>query len=190
LQNNGQDLGGVMLTGQPGACDDTSIRGINMGEDLYVAVDVLVPTDANNHITQAGPFLRGRAAARGDGLGGGSNTGYWTVLDSTGYVRIVDLSNSSTIAEFTLANFNPAHFYKVEMTAQGTSVRAKVSGPVVDRSGGNYREVILAATVSQTQTGAATDGTVGISFGAGPNRGLIGGQRADNLIVGEYRSLE
>ncbi len=37
---------------------------------------------------------------------------------------------------------------------------------------------------------SATDGAVGISFGAGPNRGLIGGQRADNLIVSEYRSLD
>lgn len=191
LQNNGLDLGGVMLTGLPGACDNTAIRGINLGEDLYVSVDVFVPTDASNHITQAGPFLRGRAAARGDGLGGGSNTGYWTVLDSTGYVRIVDLSNGATLTEFTLSNFNPAHFYKVEMTAQGTSIRTKVTGPVDgSKTADDYQEVILSATVSQERAGTATDGTVGISFGAGPNRGLIGGQRADNLIVSEYRSLD
>ncbi|MBX3050633.1 MAG: IPT/TIG domain-containing protein [Caldilineaceae bacterium] len=190
LQNNGQDLGGVMLTGQPGACDDTSIRGINLGEDLYVSVDVLVPTDASNRITQAGPFLRGRAASRGDGLGGGSNTGYWAVLDSTGHVRIVDLSNGANLTEFDVSNFDPTRFYKIEMTAQSTIIRAKISGPVGNRAADDYQEVILSATVRQTRASAATDGTVGISFGAGPNRGLIGGQRADNLIVGEYRSLD
>lgn len=179
-----------MLTGLPGACENTGIRGINLGEDLYVSVEVQVPTDASNHITQAGPFLRGRAASRGDGLGGGSNTGFWTVLDSTGHVRIVDLSTGANITEFDVSNFDPTRFYKVEMTAQGNSLRAKVSGPVGARTAANYQEVILSAIVSQQRARESTDGTVGISFGAGPNRGLIGGQRADNLIVGEYRSLD
>ncbi|MFZ1752913.1 MAG: hypothetical protein WAU10_04190, partial [Caldilineaceae bacterium] len=112
------------------------------------------------------------------------------VLDSTGHVRIVDLSNGANLTEFDVSNFDPTRFYKIEMTAQSTIIRAKISGPVGNRAAGDYQEVILSATVRQTRASAATDGTVGISFGAGPNRGLIGGQRADNLIVGEYRSLD
>ncbi|MBI3958899.1 MAG: IPT/TIG domain-containing protein [Chloroflexi bacterium] len=194
LQNNGLDNGGVMLTGQPGACDNTGIRGVNLGQDLYVRVDVLVPT-ANGYITQAGPFLRGRAAARGDGLGGGSNTGFWTALDSSGAFKIVDLSNGGTIAQGSLSAFDPTRFYKVEMTAQGNSLRAKISGPVGVAAAERqpeigYQALILSATISQERADTATDGAVGVNFGAGANRGQIGGQRADNLVVGEYRSLD
>ncbi len=196
LHHNGLGMGGVMLTNQAGACDNTTVRGIDLGQNLYVAVDIKVPTDANNRITQAGPFFRGRAAARGDELIGGLNTGYWAILDSTGYVHVIDLADGASILNFTLSKFDPNRFYQVEFVINSTLIKVKVHGPV-DLPGGraaNYQEQTASVRVDGVLDGISgnlfSDGTVGINFGGGPNQGEIGGQQADNLIVGEYRTLD
>jgi hypothetical protein len=44
-------------------------------------------------------------------------------------------------------------------------------------------------TVSVPPTSGQNNGAAGIAFSAEDNRGLIGGQQADNLVVTSYRSL-
>jgi hypothetical protein len=80
LHNNGLDFGGVQVTTLPNSCNNTSIRGENLGQNLKIHMDVLVPGGGAGIITRAGPYFRSRAAARGDGLYGGQNSGYWVQL--------------------------------------------------------------------------------------------------------------
>src|SRR5580704_12857941 len=75
LQNNGLDFGGVQLTGSPGACTNLGIRGENLGQNVDIRVDLLVPGSPGK-LTNGGPYFRSRAAAAGDGIIGGSSAGY------------------------------------------------------------------------------------------------------------------
>ncbi len=189
LQNNGQNHGGVMITHATGACDTPTIRGAAIGQDLYIKVNVLVPKDNNGNISEAGPFLRGRAAARGDTLIGEGNTGYWAALDSTGHLRVIDLATDESMFELVLSPFDPTLFYTVELTAQGNSIQARVSGPVRHAAGERVVSMNGSAQIKPERASSTTDGTVGINFGVSANPGMIGGQRADNLIVTEYQPL-
>ena len=53
----------------------------------------LSATAGDGKITGAGPDLRSRAAAAGDGIGGGASAGYWIRVVSTGEVRITRLDS-------------------------------------------------------------------------------------------------
>ncbi len=116
LQNNGLDYGGVQFTAAPGACSNTSIRGENIGQDINIRMDVLVPSDAEGHITQAGPYFRSRAAASGDGIIGGESAGFWVQLHSTGQVKVKQLNPQVYIALTSLpASFDNTRFHSLEV---------------------------------------------------------------------------
>ena len=186
LQNNGLDYGGVQFTASPGTCSNTGIRGENIGQDMNIRADLLVPTDASNHVTQAGPYFRSRAAARGDGIIGGTSAGYWVQLDSTGQVKVKMLNPQSVVASAAApASFDNTVFHTLETAVQGTTLQVALDGQLLTFNQGGSP----VTTVAITATSGSNDGTAGISFGAEPNRGLIGGQRADNLVVSAYHAL-
>src|SRR6185369_10104202 len=56
LQNFDSDFGGVMLSANGSTGED-------LGQDLNITVDLLVPTDAQHHTTAAGPYFRSMAAS-------------------------------------------------------------------------------------------------------------------------------
>jgi hypothetical protein len=167
------------------------IRGENVGQDLYLQVDLFVPTDASNRISQAGPFLRDRASAAGDGIIGGQpwdpNGGYWIQLHSTGEIKVMRLYPKAIVA-FTgrVAGFDNTVFHRLEVAAQGTNLQVVLDGRLQTFS----QDGKLVTIVGIPDTGIGNHGTVGISFGCEDNRGQIGGQQADNLVVGTFRPLD
>jgi hypothetical protein len=186
LQNNGLNFGGVQFTTSPGPCSSTALRGENLGQDLNIRLDLLVPTDRANRVTQAGPYFRSRAATRGDGLIGGTSAGYWIQLHSTGQVK-VKMLNPHAITAFTEvpASFDATAFHTLEIAVQGNTLQVALDEHLLTFSQGDN----LVTTVAITVTSGYDEGAAGISFGAESNEGLIGGQRADNLLVSAYHPL-
>jgi uncharacterized protein (TIGR03437 family) len=178
LQNNGQGYGGVQLTGVSNPC--AGVSGESVGQDLYIRLDVLVPTDSAGHISQAGPYLRGRSAFTNDGIFGGDSAGYWIQLESTGQLNIKNLNNAVIIASSAPpASFDTTVFHTVEASTQGSVLQVALDGRPVTFSQNNVANTM----VSIPPTNGSNDGAVGIAFGADPNKGPIGGQRAKNLLV-------
>ncbi|MBI1786794.1 MAG: choice-of-anchor D domain-containing protein [Acidobacteria bacterium] len=186
LENNGLDFGGVQVTSTAGACANTSIHGVSLGQDLNLRADLRVPTDASARISQAGPYLRSRAAARGDGILGGASAGYWVQLHSTGEVKVKNLSSGLVIAASGKpAAFDATVFHSVEVAAQGATLQVSLDGELLTFMQGSAQVTTLAAPA----TAGSNDGAGGIAFAAENNRGLIGGQRARNFVVTAYRPL-
>jgi sugar lactone lactonase YvrE len=195
LQNNGMDFGGVEWTADPNAVADIG-RGEDVGQDINLSADFLVPTDAGGHISEAGLFLRSRAAAPGDGLIGGQPVdpggGYWIQLLSTGLVRVKDLRNNTIVASTsTPASFRTTIFHNLEIAAQGTNLQVALDGTLqtFDVNGSSTTTVPIPPTELPGDAGTGNAGTAGISFGAEGNRGLIGGQEAKNLILSTFSPL-
>jgi uncharacterized protein (TIGR03437 family) len=183
LQNNGTGYGGVEFASAGDTCT-TFPPDWNIGQDLNMKVDVLVPADTAGHITEAGPFFRGRAAAAGDGLFGGDNAGYWVQLYSTGEVKVKNLNDASVVAASAKPGvFDATVFHTIEAAFQGQALQVTVDGQLVvfTQNGSVTTTVSLAATAGSNQ------GTGGISFGS--DSGQIGGQRADNMVVTLFRQL-
>lgn len=184
LQNNGSDYGGVQFAESPTPCQGA--RGVNIGQDMNIRVDLLVPTDAAGHIAQAGPYIRSRTAAPGDGIIGGESAGYWVQLESTGEVKIKRLNPNAVIASSGKpGSFNAGVSHTLEIAAGGNSLQVALDGKLLTFSQDNQ----LRTTVSIPPTAGSNNGTAGIAFGAEANRGQIGGQRAKNIAITGYRPL-
>lgn len=188
LRNNGLDYGGVQFTA---SSNTAAASGQNVGQDLTMAADITVPTDGAGHVSEAGLYFRGRSAFTGDGIIGGSSSGYWVQLRSTGEVRIKYLNNVSgtlTIPSTgTPASFDPTVPHHLEVFVHGTySAGAKLQ-VVLD---GNLQTFTQngnpVTTVTLADPGGSNDGTAGVAFSDELNRGTIGGQRADNVVVASY----
>lgn len=183
LQNWGTGAGGMQF-GQPGSGGSCSFRGVNMGQTFNIRVDVLVPADSAGNTTVAGPYFHSRGAAAADGILGGDAAGYWVELDSSGKVTILDTHRNAAFARTsTPTSFDRTVFHTLEAAVTGTTVQAALDGSVLSF-------ILSDGTTTQTVTIPATagsnDGTAGIGF---QRVGPIGGQRARNLVVTEYRAL-
>ena len=193
LTNIGEDFGGVQFT-SAAAC---ASPGQNVGADLNIQADLLVPTDASHHITEAGPYIRSRSANPNDGIIAGAASdpsgGYWVQLRSTGEVRVTDLRSNTVVADSgTPASFDTTVFHTLETAAQGTNLQVSLDSQLVTFCGASSPVTnvpILTNTNLPGDTSPGNDGTAGIAFSAEANRGAIGGQRADNLVVSSYASL-
>lgn len=186
LQNVGGDFGGMQFTGTLGACNNLAIRGENIGQDLNMKVDLLVPTDDAGHLAQAGPYFRSRAAANGDGIIGGTSAGFWVQLWSNGEVRIKGLNPQTFVAVTGApASFNATVFHTLEVAVQGDTLQVALDGKLLtfDQNGS------LATTVVLPGSAGSNNGTAGIAFGAETNRGQLGGQRARNLAISTYQAI-
>lgn len=185
LQNNGQGYSGVQVTDSPNACSSGQ-RGVNVGHDLNIKAELYVPPDVTSHISQAGPYFHGRAAAARDGIIGGDSSGYWTQLDSTGTVKVKNLSSSVVVASTApQVRFDNTIFHTVEMAAQGSQLQVALDGQLLTfiQNGASSTSVSIPAT------GGSDDGAAGIAFGDDNNPGRVGGQRARNLVVAAFHSL-
>lgn len=184
LQNDYQDFGGVQFASTSAVC--SGARGADMGQNLDIRVDLLVPGDASGLPTAAGPYIRSRAAAGGDGIIGGESAGYWIQLYSTGEVKIKRLSPQAFVAvSGAPASFDTSVFHTLEIAAQGSSLQVALDGRLLTFTQDGAR----VTTVAIPLTSGNNNGTAGIGFSAETNRGKLGGQRADNLVVAAYRSL-
>ena len=87
-------------------------------------MDILVPSDAAGNVGEAGPYFRSRAAAPGDGIVGGTSSGYWVQLHSNGMVRIKRLNPHAVVA-FAAGwqGFDPAVFHHLAISARGRELR-------------------------------------------------------------------
>jgi len=185
LQISGTGDGGVQFTGSPNACNDGS-RGVDIGQDFNIRVDLLVPSDAAGDESEAGPYIRNRAAAANDGILGGDSAGYWIELVSTGEVKVRDASSAAFVA-FTNppAAFDNTVFHTLEAAAQGSQMQVALDGQLLTFIQG----AASTTTVAIPDTGGSNDGTAGVAFGRENGWAAIGGQSARNLIVTAFRSL-
>lgn len=187
LQNNGLDYGGFQFA-LSDACAQARgvVRGANMGQDLNLRVELLVPTNAAGLIAQAGPYFRSRAAAYADGIIGGESAGYWVQLESTGEIKIKRLNPQALVATSCKpASFDASKTHTLEIAASGTQLHVALDGKI--QAFQENERVVNAVNIPATA--GANNGTAGIAFGAEPNRGQIGGQRADNIFIGAFQPL-
>lgn len=185
LQNNGADFGGFQFTLAPDPCREG--RGADMGQDLNIRADLLTPTDPAGHISEAGPYFRSRAAARGDGIIGGDSAGYWVQLKSTGEIQVKRLNPWGLDATSGIpASFDPTAMHQIEIAAGGDRLQVALDGKLQTFMQNN--EPVTKAQIPATA--GSNNGTAGIAFGAEANRGLVGGQRADNVVVLPYHPLD
>lgn len=175
LQHNGRDYGGVSLGALP--------------QDLNIQMDLLVPTDEAGHVSQAGPFIRNRALNRGDGILGGASAGYWVQIHSTGEVKVKEL-NAGVIVAATgkPASFDTRAFHTLQLAAGGERLQIALDGKILTFQQNGRQATTLSIPASWEGKGR-NQGGAGIAFGCEDNRGQIGGQRADNLKILEFRPL-
>jgi TIR domain len=189
LENGGLDFGGIQFAAS------LAERGANLGQDMNMRVDLFVPTDAARNITQAGPYFRSRAAAAGDGIFGGTSSGYWVALYSTGEVKVEVLNGRPgdpiVAASGTPSDFDPRRMHTIEVAVSGGNLEVALDGYLLgfDQNGQTVTTVDIPPFWNGPPVIGVNDGTAGLCFGAKTNRGKIGGQRATNLVVTTFRSL-
>ena len=185
LQNSGTGNGGVQFTDSPDACNNGE-RGINIGQNFNIRVDLLVSSDPAGDLSEAGPYIRNRAAAANDGILGGDSAGYWIELVSTGEVKVKDANSGAIVASTAKpATFDNTVFHTLEAAAQGSQMQVALDGQLLAFTQGSASTTTLAIP----DTGGSNDGTAGIAFGRENAWPAIGGQSARNLIVTAFRSL-
>jgi hypothetical protein len=142
-------------------------------------MDLSVLRDARGHTTEAGPYFRSRRAYPGDGIVGGTSSGYWVKLYSSGEVRVFQLRPLVRIGVAPAPEqFDSGRFHHLEAEAKGAELRVWLDGaPVMFEQDGHHVQSIA---ILGTGTGR---GTAGVAFSADANRGAAGGQRVKNLKI-------
>ena len=185
LRHLGTALGGVQFARSDGACSLDSLRGADLGEDLSLSVDLLVPAVPDGGLLTAGPYLRSRAAAPGDGIIGGRSAGYWVQLYSDGVVKVRCL-NPHQIVAFTAPSreFDARRFHHLQVRASAGNLEVTMDGRALafDQGGKMVETVAIPAAWDGPPRVGSDRGTAGIAFSAEP-LGAGGGQQARNLQV-------
>jgi DNA-binding winged helix-turn-helix (wHTH) protein len=186
LRQGGAGYGGIELAVPQGDCGISSLRGADVGQDLRIAADILVPIDAEGRTTEAGPYLRSRAAMAGDGIIGGQSAGYWLQLQSTGIVRVKRL-NPQAIVAFSNPDprFDPAAYHHLEMEARGERLTALLDGQPVAfiQAGQGVAGVSIPPVWDGPPRLGQNQGAAGIAFSSDQSHGKAGGQRVRNFQV-------
>jgi hypothetical protein len=153
---------------------------------LNIAADLLVPTDSSGDISQAGLFLRSQALGAGGNLLAGASAGFWIALESTGQVQVERLDTDAVIAySGAPVSFDNTVTHNLQIAAQGSNLQVAIDGKLLAFS----ENGLVSSTVTLPATGGEDDGAAGILFGDEPNLGMIGGQRAANLVISPSASL-
>jgi len=186
IRNDGKDFTGIQLAQASPDCALSSLQGADAGQDLRMAVDLLVPRDAAGHVTDAGPYFRSRRASAGDGIIGGTSAGYWVQLYSTGMVKIKCLNPWGLVAfSPAIEGFDSSVFHRLEVEPKGESLRVWLDSKLLDFEQG--RKVANVVSIPPAWNGPPrlgdNHGTAGIFFGSEDNRNLMGNQQAKNLRV-------
>jgi uncharacterized protein (TIGR03437 family) len=173
--NTNGTWGGVQLTSSSDTCN--TARGAALPQDLDIVVDVYVPM-TGSYVTDGGPYFRNRPAAPGDGLTGGTSSGYWVEVFSTGQVVVNQLNPFGVIAQTAIpASFDSTLVHTLEAHVQGAALQVTLDGKLQTFTQNG------ASTTTVTVSTASNSGTTGISFGAQMNQGKAAGQTASNLVI-------
>jgi DNA-binding winged helix-turn-helix (wHTH) protein len=186
ISNGGKDFAGVQFARSDGVCGLPALRGIDAGQDLRIALDILVPRDAAGHVSEGGPYFRSRRAMAGDGLIGGTSAGYWVELKSTGMVKVRRLNPQDVVA-FSLPrpDFDASVYHRLEVEARGEELRVRLDGTAVEfRQEAATRPAVRIPPLWDGPPAIGRNrGAAGIAFGAEENRGQLGGQRVRNVQI-------
>jgi hypothetical protein len=178
VANGSKDLGGVQIGERGGDCGVDRLRGVDLGQDVRLSMELELPRDAEGRITEGGPYLRSRRAYPSDGIAGGVSGGYWVKLGSDGQVRVWQLRPYHVFATASVAGFDARRAHRLDVEAQGGVLRVRVDGAVMRFE----QDGRVGETVAIEANGAGM-GTVGVAFSADRNRGALGGQRFRNLQI-------
>ena len=190
LENPGMNYAGVQFSGDEQPCFGG--EGEDIGQDVNIRVDLLVPGDNDGNITQAGPYFRTRSATPGSSILGGMSAGYWVQLHSTGQIKLKLLNPEATVAATrTPAAFDNTVMHTVEVSMRRDRLWVALDGvlQVFDQDDTRVISVPIPAVWEIPPAVGENEGAAGIAFGAEDNPNQIGGQRADNLVVTDYESL-
>ncbi len=183
IDNPSLDFAGVQF-GAAGRrnCGVDTLRGADLGQDVRIAADLLTPR-TEGKTTESGLYFRSRAAYPGDGIAGGTSSGYWVKLESSGEVTVWQLNPYHPIATAKApGNFDDQQFHALSMEARGRTLRVWLDGtPVAFNAAGYASETV---TIEATAKGR---GAAGIAFASEANRGLAGGQKAKNVVAEPLR---
>jgi len=186
IRNAGTGYAGVQLARSDGRCAVTTLRGENVGQNLNMQMDLLVPTDSAGDVSEAGPYFRSRAAAPGDGIIGGTSAGYWVQLHSNGMVRIKRLNPHAVVA-FSSARpgFDPAVFHHLEISVRGRGLSVWLDSDRLsfDQAGETVTTIELPPLWDRPPAVGHNDGAAGIAFGSELLSSRIGGQQVKNLTI-------
>ena len=186
LIHQGFDYGGIQLTAQSDDCPVAGLRGADLGQDLSIAVELLVPLSSAGDIVQAGPYFRSRAAAPGDGILGGASAGYWVQLHSTGKVSVKCLNPVHTVAlTQPVADFDSRVFHRLEVVVRGEELEASLDGRALAFQQGDHTTRIVQVQPHWERPAqiGKNHGTAGIAFSSEPLRPKAGGQQARGFTV-------
>jgi len=185
IRNPSKDSAGVQLAAAGGDCSLGAMRGSDVGQNLRIGVDLLVPSDDAGNVSEAGPYFRSRRAGPGDGLIGGTSAGYWVVLFSNGSIAVQRLNPNAVVAFAAIPEFDAKVFHHLELAAVGEQLQVAVDGRQIrfDQAGRLTETVALPPVWDGPPRTGYNLGTAGIAFWARQNRGAIGGQVAKNLRV-------
>jgi hypothetical protein len=187
LWHQGTDISGIQLARPKNDCSLAYLEGADVGQDLHIAVDLLVPLSSDGRPTLAGPYFRSRLAAPGDGLIGGTSAGYWVQLQSDGMVKIKRMNPQSIVAfSDAMPSFDAAAFHHLELEARGESLQVWMDGEPVsfDQGGSRVTTVNVPSAWNGPPAVGVNQGAAGVAFATLPDdRSRAGGQRALNLSV-------
>lgn len=186
LIHQGLDYGGIQLTAQSEDCPVAKLRGTDLGQDLSIAVELLVPLSPAGDIVQGGPYFRSRAAAPGDGILGGASAGYWVQLHSTGMVSVKCLNPVHTVAlTQPVADFDSRVFHRLEVVVRGEELEASLDGRALAFQQGDHTTRIVQVQPHWERPAqiGKNHGAVGIAFSSEPLRPKAGGQQARGFTV-------
>ena len=185
IRNGGRDLSGIQFARSDGSCGVESLRGADVGQDLQIRMEVLVPKDAAGHKTAAGPYFHSKSARPGDGIIGGSSAGYLVQLDAEGMIKVRRLQPHAIIAFSAPPDrFDSTAFHRLEAVARGERLSVKLDG--IERAfdqGGTISPIVAIPPAWKTSTPVGyNEGTAGVAF-LTEDRRQIGGQRARNIVI-------
>jgi DNA-binding winged helix-turn-helix (wHTH) protein len=191
IVNAGRDIGGVQLAKSDGACGVASLDGVSVGQDLYLAADLMAPSDPDGARTEAGLYFRSRKAHAGDGIMGGTSAGYYVRIRAGGQVSVMCLNPGRVIAWAEIADFAPDRFHRMEIAAVGDTLEARVDGRLMEwvQGGSRGTRVSIPPSWDGPPKIGDDDGTAGVVFTADLNRGRLGGQRARNITIRQAAEL-
>jgi hypothetical protein len=186
FSQSGSGYGGMQLARKRRDCAISDVLGADVGQDLRISADILVPIDSEGRATNAGPYFRARSAAPGDGIVGGAAAGYWLRLESSGRLRVERLNPHAVVAFANpISPFDPASFHHVEMDTRGNIVTASLDGRPIEFvvDGKPATAVPIPPLWDGPPRIGKNQGAAGVAFGSELSHNEAGGQQVKNLQV-------
>jgi hypothetical protein len=191
LRDPGRDFAGATFARRVNSCSLPWIESADVGQNIQISAELLVPGDSAGHHTQAGPFFHSRLAAPGDGIFGGTSAGYWVALDSNATVTVRRLNPLAVVAFASIPGFDSSVHHRLEAVAVGQQLQVKLDGRLLEfeQEGKTTSIVTILPVWNGPPAIGANQGGAGIEFGAVDSRGMIGGQEARRIRISPAASL-